>query len=113
MEGRVAKVREPIADDIAGVPFPPGTSKWNKIEHRLFSPMSIHWRGRSLSSVELIVRLIGATTTRTGLRVESDVDASKYPGGLKVSTVELATVQCVRDDFHGEWNHRIQPKAKL
>jgi transposase len=93
--------------------FPPGTSKWNKIEHRLFSQISINWRGRPLTSVELIVRLIGATTTQTGLRVESDVDVRKYPTGLKVSDEERAAVQCVRDTFHGEWNYRIKPKAKL
>jgi hypothetical protein len=83
--------------------FPPGTSKGNKMEHRLFRQISINWRGRPLTSVELIVRQIGATTRQTGLRVESDVDVDvrKYPTGLKVSDEELAAVQCVRDTFHG------------
>ena len=93
--------------------FPPGTSKWNKIEHRLFSHISINWRGRPLTSVELIVQLIGATTTKTGLKVRAAVDTGKYPIGLKVSDEELAKVRCVPDTFHGEWNYRIKPKAKL
>ena len=93
--------------------FPPGTSKWNKIEHRLFSHISINWRGRPLTSVELIVRLIGATTTQSGLVVRADVDTGKYPIGVKVSDDELAAVRCVPDPFHGEWNYRIKPSAKL
>ena len=93
--------------------FPPGTSKWNKIEHRLFRHISINWRGRPLTSVELIVRLIGATTTRTGLVVKAAVDTGTYPIGLTVSDEELSKVRCVPDAFHGEWNYRIKPKAKL
>ena len=93
--------------------FPPGTSKWNKIEHRLFSHISINWRGRPLTSVELIVRLIGATTTQTGLVVKADVDVRKYPTGLTVSDEEMSKVRYVPDNFHGEWNYRIRPRAKL
>jgi len=93
--------------------FPPGTSKWNKIEHRLFSHISINWRGRPLTSLELIVRLIGATTTTTGLVVKADVDRGKYPTGLTVSDAELATVRRIPDAFHGEWNYRIEPRSKL
>ena len=93
--------------------FPPGTSKWNKIEHRLFSHISINWRGRPLTSLELIVRLIGATTTTTGLVVKADLDRGKYPTGLTVSDAELAAVRRIPDAFHGEWNYRIEPRAKL
>jgi hypothetical protein len=93
--------------------FPPGTSKWNKIEHRLFSHISINWRGQPLTSLELIVRLIGATTTTTGLRVRAAIDRSRYPKGLKVTPEMLAKVQCWRESFHGEWNYRITPRKKL
>jgi len=93
--------------------FPPGTSKWNKIEHRLFSPISLNWRGQPLTSLELVVRLIGATTTEAGLVVKSGLDRGRYPTGLKVSDDELAEVCCVPDPFHGEWNYRIKPRAKL
>ena len=93
--------------------FPPGTSKWNKIEHRLFSHISINWRGRPLTSLELVVRLIGATKTEGGLVVKADLDQGKYPTGLKVSDDELAEVRCLPDAFHGEWNYRIRPKRNL
>ena len=93
--------------------FPPGTSKWNKIEHRLFSHISINWRGRPLTSLELVVRLIGATRTEGGLVVKASVDPGKYPTGLKVSDDELAGVKCLPDAFHGEWNYRIRPKSEL
>ena len=93
--------------------FPPGTSKWNKIEHRLFSHISINWRGRPLTSLELVVRLIGATKTEGGLVVNADLDQGKYPTGLKVSDDEMSGVRCLPDAFHGEWNYRIRPKSKL
>lgn len=91
--------------------FPPGTSKWNKIEHRLFSHISINWRGQPLTSLDLIVRLIGATTTTTGLRVRAAIDRCRYPKGLKVTKEMLATIQCQRESFHGEWNYRITPRT--
>ena len=90
--------------------FPPGTSKWNKIEHRLFGPISLNWRGQPPTSLDLVVRLIGATTTETGLVVEAELDRGKYPTGLKVSDGELAEIHCVPDAFHGEWNYRIKPR---
>jgi Rhodopirellula transposase DDE domain len=90
--------------------FPPGTSKWNKIEHRLFSHISINWRGQPLTSLELIVRLIGATTTEAGLEVRAAIDRGEYPIGLKVSDEELAEVHWKPDDFHGDWNYRIRPR---
>jgi hypothetical protein len=93
--------------------FPPGTSKWNKIEHRLFSHISINWRGRPLTSLDVIVRLIGATTTDKGLTVKAAVDRRKYPAGIKVTDAELADVNLRLDAFHGEWNYRIRPRSKL
>ncbi len=87
--------------------FPPGTSKWNRIEHRLFSQISMNWRGRPLVSHEVVVDLIGATTTRTGLRVRAELDRGAYPTGVKVSDAELAAVPLTRHDWHGEWNYTI------
>jgi Rhodopirellula transposase DDE domain len=91
--------------------LPPGTSKWNRIEHRLFSAISMNWRGRPLTSHEVIVELIGATTTRTGLRVRAELDRGRYPLGVKVSDEELAAVPLARHAFHGEWNYSMQPAA--
>lgn len=89
--------------------FPPGTSKWNKIEHRLFSFISLNWRGKPLVSHEVIVNLIAATTTRKGLIVRAELDPTPYPKGVKVSDEEFATIRLARDDFHGEWNYVITP----
>jgi hypothetical protein len=87
--------------------FPPGTSKWNKIEHRLFSHISANWRGRPLVSHEAIVELIGQTTTRTGLTVDAGLDRGSYPLGVKISDKELAAVPIRRHEFHGEWNYSV------
>ena len=89
--------------------FPPGTSKWNKIEHRLFSYISLNWRGQPLVSHEVIVNLIAATTTRKGLKVQAEIDSALYPKGVKVTDTEFATIRIARDDFHGEWNYVISP----
>jgi hypothetical protein len=89
--------------------FPPGTSKWNKIEHRLFSHISTNWRGRPLISHQVIVELIGATRTRSGLRVHAELDRGSYPLGVKVSDRELAAVPLRRHDWHGEWNYTVLP----
>ena len=91
--------------------LPPGTSKWNKIEHRLFSFISQNWRGKPLTTYEVIVSLIAATTTATGLRVQSILDTNRYPTGRKVSDAELATVRLQKDAFHGEWNYAIIPST--
>ena len=91
--------------------FPPGTSKWNKIEHRLFSFITQNWRGQPLVSYAVILSLIAATSTATGLTVESVLDASPYPAGRKVSDEEMATIQIERDEFHGEWNYTISPRV--
>jgi hypothetical protein len=91
--------------------LPPGTSKWNKIEHRLFSFISQNWRGKPLVSHEVIVNLIAATTTKEGLRVQCQLDTKSYPTGIKVSDKEMASVNIQRDSFHGEWNYTISPIA--
>ncbi len=90
--------------------LPPGTSKWNKIEHRLFSFISQNWRGKPLVSHQVIVNLISATTTKTGLRVRAEIDPGKYPKGVKVSDQEVASIRIARDEFHGEWNYTILPR---
>ena len=89
--------------------FPPGTSKWNKIEHRLFSFITMNWRGRPLISHEVIVNLIANTKTRSGLRVRSEIDTNSYPKGLVISDAEFATIKINPAKFHGEWNYSIRP----
>jgi hypothetical protein len=90
--------------------LPPGTSKWNKIEHRLFSQISQNWRGRPLVSHEAIVNLIGATTNASGLKVCAKLDTNSYATGIKVTDAQLRQVQLERDNFHGEWNYTIAPR---
>jgi hypothetical protein len=89
--------------------LPPGTSKWNKIEHRLFSFITINWRGKPLRSYRAIVQLIAATTTDTGLKVRAELDENKYPKAVKVSDAQLAAVNLSRHSFHGDWNYTIAP----
>jgi hypothetical protein len=91
--------------------FPPGTSKWNRIEHRLFSFITKNWRGKPKVSHEVIVNLIAATTTRAGLRVQSQLDTGKYPKGIKVGKQEFAAIHLRPDTFHGEWNYTITPRS--
>jgi hypothetical protein len=90
--------------------FPPGTSKWNKIEHRLFSFITKNWRGRPLTSYQVIVNLIANTTTSTGLLVKAALDTNHYETGIEVSDEELARVRIIPATFHGEWNYTIRPK---
>lgn len=92
--------------------FPPGTSKWNKIEHRLFSHISMNWRGQPLVSHEVIVNLIAATTTNKGLKVHAGLDSNLYQTGIKVTDREFSAINLVRDDFHGEWNYAINPNTE-
>jgi hypothetical protein len=87
--------------------YPPGTSKWNKIEHRMFSFISINWRGRPLTTYRTIIELIAATTTKSGLRIEAEHDHTGYRTGVKVGDAELAAVPLTRHDFHGDWNYTI------
>jgi len=103
------KLADEIGLRVAVCHFPPGTSKWNKIEHRLFSFISQNWRGKPLISLEVIISLIAATTTSTGLRVHSELDNRYYQPGIKVSDAELAQVNLRRDKFHGDWNYQIVP----
>ena len=91
--------------------FPPGTSKWNKIEHRLFSQISMNWRGQPLVSHEIIVSLIAATTTKTGLLVKAALDNGCYQTKVKVSDEQMRTIRLKPNDFHGEWNYTIQPHS--
>jgi hypothetical protein len=91
--------------------FPPGTSKWNKIEHRLFSFISQNWRGKPLISYQVIIDLIAATTTTKGLTVRSALDEDLYEKGRTVSDAEFAAVNVKPDAFHGEWNYRILPRT--
>src|SRR6195952_5640673 len=92
--------------------LPPGTSKWNRIEHRLFAAISQNWRGKPLVSHQVIVQLIGATTTQTGLTVRCELDANRYPKGIKVTDAEMAALAIERDAFHGEWNYTIAPNQQ-
>jgi hypothetical protein len=90
--------------------FPPGTSKWNKIEHRLFSYISINWRAKPLTSLETIIELISHTTTDQGLLVTAIKDSNPYPTGIKVTDEEIGALHLIRDDFHGEWNYTLKPQ---
>lgn len=97
--------------EIAVCHFPPGTSKWNKIEHRLFSFISQNWRGKPLISHEVIIHLIAGTTTTTGLAVKSKLDTNLYPSGIKVTDQQMADLRLRRDRFHGDWNYRLLPRS--
>lgn len=101
--------------DEIGIPvmvchLPPGTSKWNKIEHRLFAFITKNWRGKPLVSHRTIVQLIGATTTEKGLAVRAELDTNAYPAGIKVSDAEIAALAIHRHDFHGDWNYTLRPR---
>jgi hypothetical protein len=92
--------------------FPPGTSKWNKIEHRMFCHITENWRGRPLVSRAVVVNLIGSTRTRTGLRVEAELDTNTYEKGIKVTDRELGAVRLKKNKSHGDWNYRIVPHLR-
>jgi len=97
---------------IAVCHFPPGASKWNKIEHRLFSYISQNWRGKPLRSFQTIVQLIAATSTSTGLKVHAELDSETYQAGIRIPDQQLAQVRIRRDKFHGDWNYEIQPRSR-
>ena len=109
------KKLQELADEerltIMVVHYPPATSKWNKIEHRLFSFISINWRAKPLTSLEVVLELISHTTTKEGLAVTACKDSNTYPTGIKVSDEELAALNLSRDPFHGEWNYTIKPHS--
>src|SRR2546425_1854146 len=97
---------------ITVVHYPPATSKWNKIEHRLFSYISINWRAKPLTSLEVVLELLSHTTTKAGLVVTAVKDSNVYPTGIKVSDDELAALNLYRESFHGEWNYTIKPQER-
>lgn len=105
----IQKLANELGLDIAVHHYPPGTSKWNKIEHRLFSHISMNWRGKPLTSLEIIVNLIGGTKTREGLSVKARADKNIYEKGLKISNEEFEKINIERNIFHGEWNYIIHP----
>lgn len=105
------KLADQTGLEISVCHFPPGTSKWNKIEHRLFSFITQNWRGKPLVNHQVIVDLISATTTRTGLHVRCNLDKNSYPSGIKVSDEEMTDVSIQRNEFHGEWNYSILPRC--
>lgn len=105
----LAKLAERTGISITVCHFPPGTSKWNKIEHRLFSHISMNWRGRPLQSHEVVVDLIAATKTRTGLKVRAQLDRSYYPTGTKITNSQLAAVPLTAHEWHGDWNYNVAP----
>jgi hypothetical protein len=91
--------------------FPPGTSKWNKIEHRMFSHITKNWRGRPITSHEVMVNLIANTRTEAGLQIQAAIDSNKYPTGIKVSERAMKTLSIERNDFHGEWNYTVRQNS--
>ena len=101
------KLADDIGLNLSVCHYPPGTSKWNKIEHRMFCHITENWRGRPLTSREVIVNLIANTTTRTGLSINAELDESAYATGIKVSDEELSTVRIRKNKFHGDWNYKI------
>jgi len=107
----LAALAEQTGLEITCCHFPPGTSKWNKVEHRLFSHITMNWRGRPLTSHDVIINSIAATTTRTGLTVQADLDDGTYPTGVKVSNAQMAALPISRHPFHGDWNYTLHPAA--
>jgi hypothetical protein len=104
-------VANELGMEISVCHFPPGTSKWNKIEHRLFSFIRMNWRGKPLTIYQVIVSLIAATTTETGLRVRAALDPKVYPPGIKVTAAEIGKVKLKPAPFHGDWNYTLVPMA--
>jgi hypothetical protein len=107
---QLQKLADELGIEINVHHLPPGTSKWNKIEHRLFSFISMNWRAKPLVSYRVIVDLISATTTDTGLKVRCELDKKSYPKGIVVSDQDMAKINILRADFHGEWNYTIRPR---
>lgn len=93
--------------------YPPGTSKWNQVEHRLFSFITMNWRGRPLLSYEAVVNLIGGTTTKSGLRVKALLDTHEYEPGQKITDEEMRSLRLKPHRFHGDWNYTLQPRSNV
>ena len=110
---QLQKLADELGMEINVHHLPPGTSKWNKIEHRLFSFISMNWRAKPLVSYRVIVDLISATTTDAGLKVRCELDKNSYPKGIVVSDQEMAKIKILRADFHGEWNYTIRPRNEI
>jgi hypothetical protein len=110
---QLQKLADELGMTIQVCHFPPGTSKWNKIEHRMFCHITQNWRGRPLLSRKVVVNLIGNTTTADGLRIQAKLDENTYQAGIKVSDQELAELAIEREDFHGEWNYKIKPRVSV
>jgi hypothetical protein len=107
----LAKLAAETGLDITVCHFPPGTSKWNQIEHRMFSYITMNWRGRPLVSYRVIIQLIANTTTKKGLKINADLDQRYYPTGVKITNKQLAAVPLTRHDFHGDWNYTVHPST--
>ena len=107
----LAKLAAETGLEITVCHYPPGTSKWNKIEHRMFSFISMNWRGRPLVTYRTIIELISATTTKSGLRIKAERDWHHYETGTKVTKAELAALPLTRHAFHGDWNYTLAPTA--
>ena len=110
---QLQKLADELGMTIQVCHFPPGTSKWNKIEHRMFCHITQNWRGRPLLSRKVVVNLIGNTTTAAGLRIQAELDENTYQAGIKVSDQELAELAIEREGFHGEWNYKIKPRVSV
>ena len=104
------KLADEIGLRICASHFPPGTSKWNKIEHRLFCHITMNWRGKPLRTFATMVDLIGNTRTAAGLRVRATLDKRKYPTGVIVTKAQMGSLALTADDFHGEWNYQLHPR---
>jgi hypothetical protein len=111
-KAELAALAEQTGLEITVCHFPPGTSKWNKVEHRLFSHITMNWRGRPLTSHDVVINSIAATTTRTGLTVQARLDEGSYPTGVKVSNAQLAALPVSRHPFHGDWNYTLHPASR-
>ena len=106
------KLANEIGLDISVSHLPPGTSKWNKIEHKMFAFISQNWRGKPLINLATIVNLIAATTTRAGLKIKCDIDPKEYPRGIKIKDTEMKNLTIELSNFHGEWNYTIKAKSQ-
>jgi hypothetical protein len=111
-KAELAALAEQTGLEITVCHFPPGTSKWNKVEHRLFSHITMNWRGRPLTSHDVVINSIAATTTRAGLTVQARLDDGTYPTGVKVTSAQMAALPVSRHPFHGDWNYTLHPAAR-
>lgn len=109
-KAEIRKFADEFGLSVTVADFPPGTSKWNKIEHRLFCHITTNWRGRPLRTFESVVELIGSTRTKKGLRVTANLDEEQYPKGVRISDSEMNELQLHRNDFRGEWNYQLKKR---